>query len=439
MYCGGVGLIWRLRQRFVVRDEESNLPMSAISSTELVRQKNSLLVMSALRHHGNLSHTEISSFTGLASATVSAITAELEKSHLIERTEQQSAQGRGRPRVQFRPNAACGYLAVVIVSSDAIQYSLADYNGKLIDRFSETRKEARRGDFVAAINTGLVRLAGRSRIANEAILHLSISSKGLVDPAGGRLVWSPVLGDEQVDFHSELAEVWRSRVAINNETLLVAEALWMRQQSRPDGVLTGAKGMLAALSLGHSIGLGIARSTGNGFEVVAPNFGHMLHMPGAALCRCGSRGCIEAYCGFYAILRTAFEVPPDTIPAKFVPLAELDKIAASARHGNRMAAFAFRQAGLALGNGLSRLFSLYDHMPVFVTGSGTRYYDLLQGGMLEGLLQSQSVRFGGLPAIHVELNEQELVFEGHMGLALSRMDEDMVSAGMTTPSNIQAG
>jgi predicted NBD/HSP70 family sugar kinase len=439
LYCKGAGLIWRWRQRCVVRDEGRNLPLSAISSTELVRQKNSLLVMSALRHHGNLSHTEISSFTGLASGTVSAITAELEKSRLILRTEQQSAQGRGRPRVLFTPNAACAYLAVVIVSSDAIQYSLADYNGKLIDRFSEPRQETRRGDFVAAINAGLARLASRSRIVHDAIRHLSISSKGLVDPAGGRLVWSPVLGDEQVDFHDDLAEVWRDRVAVNNETLLVAEALWMRQQSKQDGVLTDGKGMLAALSLGHSIGLGIARSTASGFEVVAPNFGHMLHMPGAALCRCGSRGCIEAYCGFYAILRTAFEVPPDTIPAKFVPLAELDKIASNARHGNRMAAFAFRQAGLALGNGLARLFSLHGHMQVFVTGPGTRYYDLLQGGILEGLLQSQAVRFGGLPAIHVELNEPELVFEGHMGLALSRMDEDMVSAGMTTPPNAQAG
>src|SRR3546814_12418462 len=42
-------------------------------------------------------------------------------------------------------------------------------------------------------------------------------------------------------------------------------------------------------------------------------FGHMLHIPGGAMCRCGARGCIEAYAGFYAVLRTAFEVPLDTV------------------------------------------------------------------------------------------------------------------------------
>ena len=67
--------------------------MSAIASTELVRQKNSLSVMAALRLHGSLSHTDISSFTGLASATVSAITMELERAGLILRKEQLAATG----------------------------------------------------------------------------------------------------------------------------------------------------------------------------------------------------------------------------------------------------------------------------------------------------------------------------------------------------------
>jgi predicted NBD/HSP70 family sugar kinase len=97
-----------------------------------------------------------------------------------------------------------------------------------------------------------------------------------------------------------------------------------------------------------------------------------------------AKGCIEAYAGFYAILRMAFEVPLDTIPAKFVPISELDKIAARARQGHRMSAFAFRQAGIALGNGLSRLLSLTERMPVAITGQGTRYYDLLRRGSKRG-------------------------------------------------------
>ncbi|MFK3781121.1 ROK family protein [Agrobacterium sp. NPDC089420] len=400
--------------------------MSAIASTELVRQKNSLSVMASLRLHGSLSHTDMSSFTGLASATVSAITTELERAGLILRKEQLAAAGRGRPRMLFGPNGAFCHVAIVIISSDSVQYSLVDYAGKLVDRFTEQRITAEKGAFGNAILAGLARLADRSRIDRNDILQVSVSSKGLVDAAAATLVWSPVLGDERIDFRQLLSADGRIRVTLNNETLLAAKAIWMREQAKEKG--NAPPEALVTLSLGHSIGLGIARATGGAIEVSAPNFGHMLHLADGALCRCGSKGCIEAYSGFYAILRSAFEAPPQAEPAKFVPIAEVDKIAASARTGARMARFAFRTAGLALGNGLSRLFSLHGHMPVFITGPGTRYFDLLESGLRDGLAQSQAVRFGGMPKIAIAPDEPELVFEGHMEHALSAADDYILSA-----------
>lgn len=399
--------------------------MSAIASTELVRQKNSLSVMAALRLHGSLSHTEMSSFTGLASATVSAITMELERAGLILRKEQLAAAGRGRPRILFGPRGAYCHVAIIIISSDSVQYSLVDYAGKLVDRFTEQRIAAEKGTFGQSILTGLARLADRSRIDRNDILQVSISSKGLVDAATATLIWSPVLGNERIDFQQLVSGDGRIRVTLNNETLLAAKAIWMREQAKE----RPAPEALVTLSLGHSIGLGIARTGAEGaIEVSAPNFGHMLHLADGALCRCGTRGCIEAYSGFYAILRSAFEAPPQAEPAKFVPVAEVDKIAASARAGARMARFAFRTAGLALGNGLSRLFSLHGHMPVFITGPGTRYFDLLESGLHDGLAQSQAVRFGGMPKIGIAPDEPELVFEGHMEHALSAADDYILSA-----------
>lgn len=309
--------------------------MSAIASTELVRQKNSLSVMAALRLHGSLSHTEMSSFTGLASATVSAITMELERAGLILRKEQLATTGRGRPRILFGPRGAFCHVAIIIISSDSVQYSLVDYAGKLVDRFTEQRIAAEKGMFGQSILAGLARLADRSRIDRHDILQVSISSKGLVDAATAALVWSPVLGNEKIDFQQLISQDGRIRVTLNNETLLAAKAIWMRQQAKEKE--SPAPEALVTLSLGHSIGLGIARATPDGaIKVSAPNFGHMLHLADGALCRCGTKGCIEAYSGFYAILRSAFEAPPQAEPAKFVPIAEVDKIAASARAGARM-------------------------------------------------------------------------------------------------------
>jgi predicted NBD/HSP70 family sugar kinase len=399
------------------------------SSTELVRQRNSVLVLSALRRYGPLAHTEISSFTRLSSATVSAITADLEKAQIIAKLEQQAAGGRGRPRVLFTQKRDCGYLIVVIISSDAVQYSLVDYAGKLIDRFTEERSHDPAGvsRFVTAFREALSRIPTRSRIEREKVLLISISSKGLVNTAEPVLVWSPIFGSNRIDFESVLRPEWQTKVILDNETLLVAAALGAREENVKGTEFRS----LAALSLGHSIGLGIVKRTGQGErEISAPNFGHMLHQANGGLCRCGARGCIEAHAGFYAILRAAFEVPLDTIPAKFVPVAELDKIAAMARQGHRVSAFAFRQAGLALGNGLSRMLSLTERMPIAITGPGTRYYDLLRQGIEEGLGQSHIVRMEGMPELRIVADEQNLVFEGHLNRALSVIDEDIVLAGI---------
>ncbi|MDI7860752.1 ROK family transcriptional regulator [Rhizobiaceae bacterium n13] len=397
------------------------------SSTELVRQQNSVLVLSALRRHGRLAHTEISDFTRLSSATVSAITADLEKAQIIVRTENQALSGRGRPRVLFEQRRDCGFLIVVIISSDALQFSLVDYAGRLLDRFSEARPPALSiaASFLEAIRLGLERVIARAGLSRQQVKLISISSKGLVNQEQAELVWSPVLGEQRVDFAGALKAEWSAKILLNNETLLVAAALGERAEK--DG--TEAFRSLAALSLGHSIGLGIVRRTSaGGQKAIASNFGHMLHVPGGALCRCGARGCVEAYSGFYAILRAAFEVPQDTIPAKFVPIGELDKIAASARQGNRNAIFAFRQSAQALGIGLSRMLSLHERMPIVVTGPGTRYFDLLRVGMGEGLLQSQTVRLEGMPVLSVVADEQGLVFEGHLNRALAIIDQDVVGA-----------
>lgn len=397
------------------------------SSTELVRQQNSALVLASLRRHGPLAHTDMSHHTGLASATISAITAELEKAEVLERREQQASASRGRPRVIFGQRRDAGYVIAARISSDVIQYSLADYGGTLLDRFEEPRNHAETSPlpFSAGFVAALDKLVQRSQIDHAQVLVISISSKGLVDPASARLVWSPVFGAEQVDFAALLQPRWRAKILLGNETLLVAHAMALRMEK------AGAEKLqaVAALSLGHSIGLGIARFDRTGEpSVTAPNFGHMLNSADGKLCRCGSQGCIEASAGFYGILRTAFEVPPDTIPAKFVPLAEVDKIALRARQGHRMSEYAFRQAGLALGQGLSRMVSLYEKMPIAITGPGTRYFDLMQRGLEEGLAQSQQVRLFGAPPISIVPEEATLVLEGHLERALAEMDHDIIAA-----------
>ena len=78
---------------------------------------------------------------------------------------------------------------------------------------------------------------------------------------------------------------------------------------------------VATVFVGSTVAMGMTfrgQILGRGDEG-ATEFGHMNHMPNGALCRCGMRGCIEAYASDYGVLRTAYSVPETATPAPAVP------------------------------------------------------------------------------------------------------------------------
>jgi predicted NBD/HSP70 family sugar kinase len=396
------------------------------ASTETLRRQNRALVLSALRTLGPASHTDIAEWSGLSSATVSSITTELEQDRILDRLppETGATTGRGRPRILLRHQAEWTYVITVRITSESVEYSLIDYSGTLKDRIVDKRQQKKPDAkvFCKQISAALERLAQRSSLPHEKISKISITSKGLVARDRPVLLWSAIFGDTEIDFEALLRPAWQADIALINETRFVAQAV--AEKLRIDKG-ADAPEWISTLSLGHSIGLGLAgKDKPRRISSVALPFGHMVHQPDGPLCRCGSRGCIEAFSGFYAILRKAFDVPEDTIPAKFIPLEQMDRVAEQARRGDRRAEYAFRQAGEVLGVGLSRVHSLYEPMPMTITGPGVRYLDLMLPALQANLANNLVVRFSAAPEISIRDDEGELVFQGNVQTCLSELDSD---------------
>ena len=233
-------------------------------------------------------------------------------------------------------------------------------------------------------------------------------------------MWSPVFGDSQIDFQALLRPDWAGKVTVNNETCFSAHAK-LEEAGR-------FARHHAVLSLGDSIGLGIASRDRNGQTTYqAPPFGHMLHMPDGPLCRCGVQGCIEAYSGFYGILRSAFDAPADHIPAKFIPKDQMDQLASKARQGDQMIRFAFRQAADVLAMGLSRLMTIHGPMPVTIAGPGLSYFDLMEEQFKMHLEKNLRIRVSHMPQISIETNERRLIFASNTKVSLAAFDGDCVA------------
>lgn len=401
------------------QEKETGL-INMVANSESLRRQNCTLVLSTLRSLGPAAHTDISKVSGLSSATVSGITAQLENENILERLPLDTAPTRGRPKVLFKQNPECAYFIAVRITSDSIEYSLVDFSGIIRDRIDVERDS--QNDKVASFQKGIKKsidkLVSRNKVAKDKVLIISISSKGVISQEKPVLLWSAIFGHQPVDFEKTLRPQWNSVISLSNETCFIAQAIADSDQSLSQ---------VCTLSLGHSISIGIAtRSTKGQLSSTSPVFGHMLHQTDGALCRCGLRGCIDAYAGFYGILRRAFDGPEDSTPAKFIPLKEMDKIANLARNGDHMAEYAFRLAGEVLGTGLSRLYSLHGLMPLTITGPGTHYLDLMLPAIKTQIEKNLQVKFGGMPEISVRDDDASLVFEGNIQSCLSDLDLQMI-------------
>ena len=399
-----------------------------VSDSDSVRRQNRGLLLAALRAGGPQSRTALAGVTGLSHASVTAIMQDLINQRVVEgltSTERTDGRARGRPAtlVGFRRQAA--YVALFELDVNRLRASLVDYSGVLVDRI-ESAVSPRTFDEVAATDIFLAHLDDlrrRTPKAAPALRRIAISVQGILDRDGSGLKWSPIAYLAGSPFAAQLAERAGLSVALHKRGRLLAEGTrWLDPNLHDASVAT--------VFIGSTVAMGLSlhgQIAGRG-EGGATEFGHMNHIPNGALCRCGMRGCIEAYAADYGVLRTSFSVPETTPPAPAVPAQQYESLVQRAEQGDRAATHGFNLAGRAIGYGLSRMMAMFDPTHILLVGPGARALPLMRGEIEAALSASLVCSINGLPRITAHLDEKEPIFRGLMMKTLSALDEEDMAA-----------
>jgi predicted NBD/HSP70 family sugar kinase len=391
------------------------------SASDTIRTHNRGLVLDAIRRLGPLARTKLAEETGLSHATLTAISTDMiAQSVLVDLTEARpDLKTRGRPAVRLGFHRAAGYAILIEIDVNRARCSLIDYAGTLVDRVESALNpnsflDVPPADFLIA---AIAHIMGRNQTEAGRILRIAASVQGILERNGTGLKWSPVA---HLAGHNLVRDVQRRfqlpMMVFKRGRLLAEGAHWLFPHLHDANAATVFIGSTVAMGLSFH-GRNVGRS-----EDAATEFGHMNHVPNGALCRCGMRGCIEAYASDYAVLRSAFGLPDKTAPAAFVPASEYDRLIDLALGGDRNAVHAFNLAGNAIGFGLNRLMSAFDPEHVVVTGPGARAFGLMQGELEAALSASLIAREFGTPQFITHADERELVFKGLAIKTLSDLD-----------------
>ena len=379
-------------------------------------------VFDRVRALGLISRAQVAKDLGVSPASVTAISSELLDEGLIEEVTlpRESDLGRGRPAVAMGVRGRAHRVAGMKLSDREHTAVIVDFAGRLLADDVIPRKPGSMtvAEILDAVETLLTRVCAKAGLARSDLSGIGIGVPGFVDSVEGMVLWSSVLLDRAVP----LAAVAQTRlglpVFIDNDANLVALAeLWFGAGR--------ALSDFAVVTIEHGVGMGfvmnhrIYRGAGRlGLEL-----GHTKVQLDGALCRCGQRGCLEAYVADYALAREATTALNWGHKEGQSIGVLLESLYEHAKAGNATARSIFRRAGRYLAVGLSNVINLFDPALIILSGDRMRY-DYLYATETLAEMQNLAINTGRpRPPIEIHAWGDLLWAHGAAALALSSVTD----------------
>ncbi|WP_203974828.1 ROK family protein [Planotetraspora silvatica] len=266
-----------------------------------LRRGNRAVLLRALYFGGPASRNELSATTGLSAATVSNMTGDLLAENVIVEAGQVDSDG-GRPRVLLRVNPEFGFAVGVDVGETHVRVELFDLDMKERAKVEYALRTARHEVelVVRHILAGIDVVLAEGGVTTQQVLGAGVGVPGIVESGPDGLVQAKTFGWEGVPLKALLREGTSLPLFVDNGAKTMGQAeLWF-------GSGRGA-GNAVIVFLGSGIGATLVTdgTTYRGAASAAGELGHVKVTIGGRTCRCGGRGCLEAYAGAEGILDRA--------------------------------------------------------------------------------------------------------------------------------------
>lgn len=393
-----------------------------------IRSDSMVDVLHAVLSAGETTRNEIAHKTGLSAATVVTIAGELIDRGIIVETKTAAGQV-GRPTAVLAINADRGRVVGLDVAETYVRGVMFDASLNPLAQIERAHDEhlLDPDSIVEAIGLVLDDLLAQAGVARDGILGVGISLPGLIQEPTGIAVVVPNWEWRSVELDHLRERVGLPLVIDNPLKAMVAAELWLGRGRSASSMTT--------VNLGTGVGAGIVLEGRvlRGSTNSAGEWGHSLLQLDGRLCRCGRRGCVEAYIGVPGIQQTLRELAPEH------PLADVDMqrdfimaLAAAAAEPDQDAAARETVARTAyyLGSALADLVAIVNPEVITLTGWTTwALGDLLLPPAAQRMREQSPGRAGTALALEVSTVRGNPVASG---IAMIALERSLVDAGLLT-------
>ena len=347
-------------------------------SLRSLRELNRRRVVDVLRHRGTASRAEIARATGLSRSTVSTIVSSLIEAGLVIEQEEATgvAHGRhgGRPPVLLSLDKSAGVAVGVDFGHTHLRVAVSDLSHEILaedGRDLDVDHSAGEGlDAAAELVDSVLK---RARARRQGVLGVGMGLPGPINRATGTVGSSSILpGWVGVDAAAEITKRLRMPVHVENDANLgaLAEFVWGSGKGFCDLIYI-------KLSSGVGAGLLLGGRLYHGTGGTAGEIGHTVVQPGGAICRCGSRGCLETVASARAIAEVLGASRDQTVSIK--------ELLGLAGDGDPAAARLIGEAGREIGVAVANLCNVINPDRVIVGGDMSAAGELITEPISESI------------------------------------------------------
>ncbi len=334
-------------------------------TTRQLRRINRSTLLKQIYFGGPVNRLELSQQTELSPATVTNLSGELLAEGVIIESGIEEIEA-GRPRTLLTINPQYGYFIGIDVGETRIQSELFDLTMHRLCTVIHplSREENQPKQVVDPIVASVKDLLAQANLQSKDVLGVGIGMPGLVDPASGVSIYAPNWDWHDVPLLSMLKKHLDMPIYLDNgaKAMALAESLFGAGRD---------KDSVAVLLIGTGIGAGIITegSLYRGAINSAGEFGHITVELDGRLCRCGSRGCLEAYAGAPGIIqRMAEHGLKSPLPQSGDQMETIVAIAEAARKGELHAIQVLNETARYLGAGVANLINLVNPQIILLGG-----------------------------------------------------------------------
>lgn len=330
-------------------------------------------VFDCVRASGLIARVDVAKELAVSPASVTAIASELIEAGFIREVATPRREGdplRGRPPVALGVRPAARHVAGIKVSDEVTSAIVLDFAGGHVADATLPRDTLQQGiaQIIDDIETVLGNALASVGMTRAQISAVGLGLPGVVDHLAGHVLWSPLVRERDVALQAMLGDRIGLPVNIDNDANLVTLAeLWF-------GAGRGISDFVV-VTIEHGLGMGLVLNHRlyRGAQGLGMEFGHTKVQLDGALCRCGSRGCLEAYVADYALVRearTALNLGNRGVKS---PQVLLESLYDHAKAGNQAARAIFNRAGRYLALGLANVINIFDPSLILLSGERMRY------------------------------------------------------------------